>query len=78
MANSNWQRIRCDVMERLIRLSGTCNLISLLGNHEETMLDARRDAAAEERWRDQGGGETIYSYGDSGSIEQFPSRTGNP
>ena len=36
------------------------------------MLDAKRDAANEPRWRDQGGWETLYSYGESGTIDQIP------
>ncbi|MCA9206894.1 MAG: serine/threonine protein phosphatase [Planctomycetales bacterium] len=50
-------------IERLIQLGGQCQLVSLLGNHDQLMLDAiagRADLAA---WvNDQGGRATLSSY----------------
>lgn len=58
------------VVERLIELSASTNLISLRGNHEAMMLAARRDAELEREWRRVGGRETLASYG--GSLEDVP------
>lgn len=51
------------VIERLIRLRGECCYIPILGNHDEMMLDARRDQHALGRFVHDGGDETLASYG---------------
>jgi serine/threonine protein phosphatase 1 len=51
------------VVDRLIALSGRCRLISLIGNHEELLLDALADTAALRRWLLMGGTDTLRSYG---------------
>ncbi|MGB5899418.1 MAG: metallophosphoesterase family protein [Geitlerinemataceae cyanobacterium] len=63
------------VLDRLVALSETGQLIPLLGNHELMMLEARTDAATEQLWRDCGGEATLQSYGKSGeavSIADIP------
>lgn len=50
------------VIERLIRLSTTCELIPLRGNHEEMMMDARRGPQLLELWKRLGGDATLISY----------------
>ncbi|VTR94618.1 serine threonine protein phosphatase : Serine/threonine protein phosphatase OS=Rhodopirellula baltica (strain SH1) GN=RB5905 PE=4 SV=1: Metallophos [Gemmata massiliana] len=51
------------VIDRLIALAGQCNLIPLLGNHEEALLDALRDTSSLRRWLTLGGADTLRSYG---------------
>lgn len=51
------------VLDYLIALSGRCRLVSLLGNHEELLLDALRDISNLRRWLTLGGGDTLRSYG---------------
>ena len=60
------------VLELLIDLSELCNLVPILGNHEEMMLDSRDDPHAELRWRSQGGEETLASYGPDAGISRIP------
>ena len=51
------------VIERLIALAGTCQLIVLEGDHEAMLADALQDRAALKRWITCGGTETLRSYG---------------
>ena len=50
------------VIERLIGLSATCQLVPLRGNHEEMMMDARRGPELLELWKRLGGDATLTSY----------------
>jgi len=51
------------VIDRLIRLASTHQLVALRGNHEEMMLDARRGDAEMMMWCACGGGEVaLMSY----------------
>jgi serine/threonine protein phosphatase 1 len=50
------------VIERLIRLSETHQLIPLRGNHEEFMMDARDGAEYLELWKRIGGDDALISY----------------
>lgn len=52
-----------EVMDQLIALAGRCRLVSLLGNHEEVLLDALRDVGTLRRWLNLGGADTLRSYG---------------
>ncbi|MFO0825937.1 MAG: metallophosphoesterase family protein [Gemmataceae bacterium] len=65
------------VVERLMQLRETHNLICLRGNHEQMMLDAYRGGRPEKKtWLSVGGVETLASYsilpGRSGSLEDVP------
>jgi serine/threonine protein phosphatase 1 len=51
------------VLDQVIALARRCRLVSLLGNHEEMLLDALRDAANLEKWLKCGGVATLLSYG---------------
>jgi serine/threonine protein phosphatase 1 len=51
------------VLERVLDLSARCNLVPLLGNHEELMLAALADRKALETWLRCGGVQTVHSYG---------------
>ena len=60
------------VLDLLIDLSRRCQLIPILGNHEEMMLDSRDDPHAELRWKSQGGDATLVSYGQDAGISHIP------
>lgn len=51
------------VIDRVIALASRCQLVPLLGNHEEALLDALRDKDALRRWLLLGGIDTLRSYG---------------
>jgi serine/threonine protein phosphatase 1 len=50
------------VIELLIGLSKQCNLVSLLGNHEEMLLEALESDSMMRSWLQLGGEETLGSY----------------
>jgi len=52
-----------NVLDRLIDLADHCQLIPLLGNHEEMLLACLSDPAALRSWLTCGGAETVLSYG---------------
>lgn len=60
------------VLELLIDLGHRCQLIPILGNHEEMMLDSRNDPHAEQRWKSHGGDATLASYGPDARINDIP------
>ena len=62
----------CGVLETLLELRQRCNSISILGNHDEMMLESRTDRHAERRWRSQGGTESLKSYGNNDSTGDVP------
>ena len=53
------------VIAQLIALSARCHLIPVRGNHDQLMLDARRDRRELELWLRLGGDATVASYGRS-------------
>ena len=52
------------VIQTLIELGEHCHVFPILGNHDEMMLDARRDKHALDRFRYDGGDQTLASYTD--------------
>ncbi|CAN5534489.1 metallophosphoesterase family protein [soil metagenome] len=62
------------VLELLLGLESRCNLIPVLGNHDELMLAARRSHSAYRRWLEHGGITTLQSYGDSERMTSIPKR----
>jgi serine/threonine protein phosphatase 1 len=50
------------VVEQLIALSSRCRLITLLGNHEEMLLNALDSKSESRYWLKLGGKETLKSY----------------
>ena len=53
-----------DVLERLIALQDRCQLVPILGNHDEVMLEVRAGAEeALDEWLSFGGVSTLASYG---------------
>ena len=63
------------VIDRLIKLSETHQLIALRGNHEEMMMDARRGAGEFAFWQACGGDSALISYDpaeDSPTLTSIP------
>jgi serine/threonine protein phosphatase 1 len=50
------------VIQAMIELSRNCRVIPILGNHDEMLLDARRDQHALGRFLYDGGEQTLASY----------------
>jgi serine/threonine protein phosphatase 1 len=50
------------VVERILKLQHECNLVSLLGNHEEMLLTAISDPDTLRPWLGFGGDATVESY----------------
>ncbi len=50
------------VIQMLIELGKQCRVFPILGNHDEMMRDARHDPHAMDRFRYDGGDETLFSY----------------
>jgi serine/threonine protein phosphatase 1 len=59
------------VIEQLLLLQERCRLIPLLGNHEEMLLTARQGEDVR-FWRNQGGQETLRSYGAFKEVKDLP------
>ena len=59
------------VLDRLIALGETCDLITLRGNHDQLMLDARHDEDAFDIWKVYGATTTLRSYPDE-SLDAIP------
>jgi len=60
------------VLERLITLSTECQLVPILGNHEQMLLDAVEGKMPLQGWLMHGGSETLDSYGKDAAISQLP------
>lgn len=56
------------VIDRLLRLRQECDLVPLLGNHEEMMLTVVRDGEPPYQWLQYGGVDTLDSYGFAGDL----------
>jgi serine/threonine protein phosphatase 1 len=59
------------VIEQMLELQKRCQLIPLMGNHEQMLLRAMESPEAEELWRMVGGNDTLQSYG-VGTIRELP------
>ena len=58
------------VVDLMMDLIDRCELIPLLGNHEQMLLDAHDSEEVMKFWKTVGGDETLASYG--GSLDQVP------
>jgi serine/threonine protein phosphatase 1 len=58
-----------DVVTRLIRLQGECDLVVIQGNHEEMLLAALQSAKLKDAWLMCGGIATLNSYKFCGDID---------
>ena len=54
----------CGVIDEVLRLRESCEVVSLLGNHETMMLSALEHDFCHQFWLRCGGGATLASYGD--------------
>jgi serine/threonine protein phosphatase 1 len=59
-----------EVIDLLLDVAERCRLISVMGNHEEMLLDVLSHARPIREWLDLGGQETLLSYG--GIIDDIP------
>lgn len=62
------------VIDLLIGLSGRCNLVPLLGNHEEMLLSAVESGSELRYWLQFGGEETLNSYQYDGGRDMIPEK----
>lgn len=53
----------CSVVNFLMAISQRCQLVPLLGDHEEMLLNALDSIPAMQKWMSCGGAETLRSYG---------------
>lgn len=63
------------VIGLLLRVERKCNLVPLLGNHEQMMLEARHSDERMTEWLRCGGGATLKSYrraNDTGQLSDVP------
>lgn len=60
------------VIDRLLELRETCNLVALRGNHEDMMLEVLRGDSPPFHWLNHGGVQTMDSYGFVGDLNCVP------
>jgi serine/threonine protein phosphatase 1 len=60
------------VIDQLISLADRCQLVPILGNHEEMLLHASADVWSFQFWMRCGGKVCLDSYGSTGDIELVP------
>ena len=58
----DWGPDSRSVIRQLIELSGRCQLVPLLGNHEDMLIQAIESDSALRSWLDLGGDQTLLSY----------------
>jgi serine/threonine protein phosphatase 1 len=58
----DWGPDSRDCVQQLIDLSGRCNVLPILGNHEEMLLQSLDSDSALRSWLDLGGDRTLLSY----------------
>ena len=60
------------VLDQLIELRDRCNLVPILGNHDQMMLHARDGRSDFQGWLDCGGDAALDSYGSSRKLDLIP------
>lgn len=60
------------VLDQLIELSDRCNLVPILGNHDQMMLHARDGRSDFQFWLNCGGDAALDSYGSSRKLDLIP------
>ena len=68
--DSEWGEKICAAVE----LRSGHDVVSLRGNHEQMMMDARLGGVNEDAWLSFGGRETLASYGSPGTLADVPER----
>ena len=61
----------CGVVERLLEQHARHRMVSLCGNHEQMILEARQSPAVYDSWLMYGGAATLKSYSRSGRAGHF-------
>ena len=61
-----------EAMACLIGLGDSCQLIGILGNHEEMLLTALENPRLLETWLNLGGWDTVNSYRYAGTLDDIP------
>ena len=61
-----------DVIDRLIALEKECRLVTILGNHEQMLLEALKSDSALDSWFQAGGFATLNSYVFGAGIDIIP------
>jgi serine/threonine protein phosphatase 1 len=56
------------VLQRLLTLRDQCQLVTILGNHEQMLLDVIDGQMPRQDWMGFGGAETLDSYGQQSSV----------
>lgn len=62
------------VLDQLIELRDRCNLVPILGNHDQMMLHAREGRSEFQFWLNCGGDAALDSYGSTGRFDLIPRR----
>ena len=62
----------CGVLAFLLELRERCQLVTILGNHEQMMLDSADGKMALQDWLIHGGEETLDSYGKNAGLSSVP------
>jgi serine/threonine protein phosphatase 1 len=60
------------VLDQLIELSARCHLVSILGNHDQMMLRARKGPSEFRFWMQIGGDAALDSYSSTGTLDRIP------
>jgi serine/threonine protein phosphatase 1 len=60
------------VLDQLIELRDRCNLVPILGNHDQMMLHARDGRSDFQFWLNCGGDAALDSYGSTGKLDLIP------
>lgn len=61
------------VIEQVMKLAERCQVVPLMGNHEEMMLNARLDINSIQTWIENGGDSAMLSYGTTDDLNSIPS-----
>ena len=60
------------VIDQLLELKQSCNLVPILGNHEQMLLDSVDGNMPLQDWLIHGGAETLDSYGKNAALGAIP------
>jgi serine/threonine protein phosphatase 1 len=63
-----------DVLEQLVTLGQRCQLVPILGNHEQMLLDVVDGKMPLQDWLIHGGAETLDSYGPNAALAEVPGK----
>lgn len=61
-----------EVIEQLLAVNERCQLVPILGNHEQMLLDAIQGRIMLQDWLMHGGAETLDSYGPGAALMEVP------